>query len=72
MNFFAGITRCDDVDNGIVSATKKLNFKVPIVIRMIGTKDVEGIKILEENGIHAYNKMEPSALKIVELVKGGN
>ena len=62
----------NDVANGIISANKKLNIEVPIVIRMIGTKDVEGIKILEENGIHAYNKMEPSARKIVELVKGGN
>ncbi|MHA1202706.1 MAG: ADP-forming succinate--CoA ligase subunit beta [Candidatus Heimdallarchaeaceae archaeon] len=72
VNFFAGITRCNDVANGIVSANKKLNIKVPMVIRMIGTKDVEGIKILEENEIHAYTKMEPSVQKIVELVKGGN
>ena len=72
VNFFAGITRCDDVANGIISATKKLNIKVPMVIRMVGTKDAEGIQILEDNGINAYNKMEPSAQKIVELVKGGN
>ena len=72
VNFFAGITRCDDVANGIISANKKLNINVPLVIRMIGTKDVEGIKILEENEIHAYTKMEPSVQKIVELVKGGN
>ncbi|MHA1814812.1 MAG: ADP-forming succinate--CoA ligase subunit beta [Candidatus Heimdallarchaeaceae archaeon] len=72
VNFFAGITRCDDVANGIVSANKKLNIKVPIVIRMIGTKDAEGIKILEENNIHAYTKMEPSVQKIIELVEGGN
>ncbi|MBY8999742.1 MAG: ADP-forming succinate--CoA ligase subunit beta [Candidatus Heimdallarchaeota archaeon] len=72
VNFFAGITRCDDVANGIVTAKKKLDMKVPMVIRMVGTKDIEGIQILKENGIHAYNKMEPSAQKIVELVKGGN
>ncbi|MHA1464097.1 MAG: ADP-forming succinate--CoA ligase subunit beta, partial [Candidatus Heimdallarchaeaceae archaeon] len=72
VNFFAGITRCDDVANGIVSANKKLNIKVPIVIRMIGTKDAEGIKILEENNIRAYTKMEPSVQKIIELVEGGN
>ncbi|MHA1668863.1 MAG: ADP-forming succinate--CoA ligase subunit beta [Candidatus Heimdallarchaeaceae archaeon] len=72
VNFFAGITRCDDVALGIVKATKELKIKIPMVIRLVGTKDKEGVKILEENGIHAFVKMEPSAKKIVELVKGEN
>jgi succinyl-CoA synthetase beta subunit len=72
VNFFAGITRCDDVARGVVSASKKLNIQVPIVIRLVGTNEKEGIRILEEEGIHAYVEMEPSAKKIVELVKGGN
>lgn len=72
VNFFAGITRCDDVAKGIVSAIEKLNITVPMVIRLVGTKDKEGIEILEQNNIHAYVEMEPSAMKIVELVKGGN
>lgn len=72
VNFFAGITRCDDVANGIVNASKKFDIKVPMVIRLVGTNDDEGIQILEDNGINAYGKMEPAAKRIVELVKGGN
>ncbi len=72
VNFFAGITRCDDVANGIINASKKFEIKVPMVIRLVGTNDDEGIQILEDNGINAYGKMEPAAKRIVELVKGGN
>ncbi len=72
VNFFAGITRCDDVAQGIINASKKFEIKVPIVIRLVGTNDKEGIQILEENGIKAYGEMEPAARKIIELVKGGN
>ena len=42
------------------------------MIRLVGTNDKEGIRILEENNIKAYGEMEPAAKKIVELVKGGN
>ena len=72
INFFAGITRCDDVAHGIINASKKFEIKVPMVIRLVGTNDDIGIQILEENGINAYGKMEPAAKRIVELVKGGN
>ena len=71
VNFFAGITRCDDVANGIINASKKFEIKVPMVIRLVGTNDEEGIRILEDNGINAFGKMEPAAKRIVELVKGG-
>ncbi len=72
VNFFAGITRCDDVANGIINASKRYEIKVPMVIRLVGTNDDQGIQILEDNGINAYGKMEPAAKRIVELVKGGN
>jgi len=72
INFFAGITRCDDVAQGIINASKKFEIKVPMVIRLVGTNDDIGIQILEENGINAYGKMEPAAKRIVELVSGGN
>ncbi|MCK4845552.1 MAG: ADP-forming succinate--CoA ligase subunit beta [Candidatus Heimdallarchaeota archaeon] len=72
INFFAGITRCDDVARGVINATKKFNINVPVVIRLVGTNDKRGIQILDENGIKAYGEMVPAAKKIVELVKGGN
>ena len=72
VNFFAGITRCDDVAQGIINASKVFEIKIPIVIRLVGTNDKEGIQILENNGIKAYGEMEPAARKIIELVQGGN
>ena len=72
INFFAGITRCDDVAHGVINATKKFNIDVPVVIRLVGTNDKKGIQILDDNGIKAYGEMVPAAKKIVELVNGGN
>ncbi len=42
-NIFGGITRCDDVANGIVEATKRIDIKVPLVIRLTGTNEEEGV-----------------------------
>ncbi|HLL46942.1 MAG TPA: ADP-forming succinate--CoA ligase subunit beta, partial [Longimicrobiaceae bacterium] len=52
-NIFGGITRTDDVANGIVTATKQNPLKVPIVIRLTGTNEEIAVKILEENGFTA-------------------
>ena len=46
INIFGGITRCDDVANGIVAAFKELNPSVPVVVRLTGTNQKEAIKIL--------------------------
>ncbi len=43
-NIFGGITRCDDVANGIVEATKRIDIKVPSVIRLTGTNEEEGVR----------------------------
>ena len=46
-NIFGGITRTDDVANGIVAATRQFKVDVPIVIRLTGTNEAEAIRILE-------------------------
>ena len=46
INIFGGITRCDDVANGIVAAFKELNPTIPVVVRLTGTNQKEAIKIL--------------------------
>jgi succinyl-CoA synthetase beta subunit len=46
INIFGGITRCDDVANGIVAAFKELNPSIPVVVRLTGTNQREAIKIL--------------------------
>ena len=68
-NIFGGITRTDDVANGIVTATKQSPLKVPIVIRLTGTNEEIAMKILQENGFSASSDMDDAVKKAVELAK---
>jgi succinyl-CoA synthetase beta subunit len=70
-NIFGGITRTDDVANGIVTATKANPLKVPIVIRLTGTNEEIAVKILTENGFSALTDMDEAVKKAVALAKGG-
>ncbi|HEX7020377.1 MAG TPA: ADP-forming succinate--CoA ligase subunit beta [Gemmatimonadaceae bacterium] len=70
-NIFGGITRTDDVANGIVTATKANPLKVPIVIRLTGTNEEIAVKILKENGFSASSDMDEAVKRAVELAKGG-
>ena len=70
-NIFGGITRSDDVANGIVTATKQNPLKVPLVIRLTGTNEEIAMKILQENGFSASSDMDEAVKKAVELAKGG-
>jgi len=70
-NIFGGITRTDDVANGIVTATKSNPLKVPIVIRLTGTNEELAMKILTENGFTASSDMDTAVQRAVELAKGG-
>ncbi len=69
-NIFGGITRTDDVANGIVTATKKSPLKVPIVIRLTGTNEEIALKILEENGFTALTDMDDAVQRAVQLATG--
>jgi succinyl-CoA synthetase beta subunit len=69
-NIFGGITRTDDVANGIVTATKKNPLKVPIVIRLTGTNEEIAVKILQENGFSAMTDMDEAVQRAVELATG--
>ncbi len=69
-NIFGGITRTDDVANGIVTATKQTPLKVPIVIRLTGTNEEIALKILQENGFSAMTDMDEAVKKAVALATG--
>jgi succinyl-CoA synthetase beta subunit len=69
-NIFGGITRTDDVANGIVTATKANPLKVPIVIRLTGTNEEIAVKILTENGFTAMTDMDEAVQKAVSLATG--
>ncbi|HKK27814.1 MAG TPA: ADP-forming succinate--CoA ligase subunit beta [Gemmatimonadota bacterium] len=65
-NIFGGITRCDDVANGIVEATGRLDLDLPITIRLTGTNEEEAVEILEENGFEAMIDMDRAVERAVE------
>jgi len=71
INILGGITRCDEVANGILEARKRVGFTKPMVIRLVGTNEEEGRLILKEAGIHVLDSMEEAAKKTVEVVKAG-
>lgn len=66
-NIFGGITRCDDVANGIVYAVNQLKPKVPIVVRLTGTNEDKARKILEEINLTATSSMEVVVKRAIEL-----
>jgi succinyl-CoA synthetase beta subunit len=70
-NIFGGITRTDDVANGIVTAIKQNPLKVPLVIRLTGTNEEIAVKILKENGLSAMTDMDEAVKKAVALATGG-
>ena len=70
-NIFGGITRTDDVANGIVTAIKENPLKVPLVIRLTGTNEEIAVKILKENGLTAMTDMDEAVQKAVSLATGG-
>jgi succinyl-CoA synthetase beta subunit len=65
-NIFGGITRCDDVANGIVTATGQMDMKVPLMIRLTGTNEEEGVRILEEAGFSASTSMDDVVQRAVQ------
>ncbi|HYF24882.1 MAG TPA: ADP-forming succinate--CoA ligase subunit beta [Baekduia sp.] len=71
-NIFGGITRCDEVANGLVAAFADLKPSVPFVVRLDGTNDAEGRRILEEAAlpnVHAAKTMDGAAEQVVALAK---
>ncbi|CEK13446.1 ADP-forming succinate--CoA ligase subunit beta [Chthonomonas calidirosea] len=69
INIFGGITRCDEVAKGIVMAKNSLEVKVPLVVRLAGTRAEEGAAILAQEGITPAATMPEAAEKIVALTR---
>jgi succinyl-CoA synthetase beta subunit len=69
-NIFGGITRCDEIAKGIVTASRQLDLKLPLVVRLDGTNSEEGLKILAEADLPNLNQettMLDAARRVVEL-----
>jgi succinyl-CoA synthetase beta subunit len=72
-NIFGGITRCDEVARGLIAAFDDLKPQVPFVVRLDGTNDVEGRRLLGEAAlpnVYAARTMNEAAEKVVALAAG--
>jgi succinyl-CoA synthetase beta subunit len=72
-NIFGGITRCDEIANGIVTASRQMDLKLPLVVRLDGTNSEEGLAILAEAdlpNLHQETTMLGAARRVVELAGG--
>ena len=67
INILGGITRCDEVANGILEAKKKAGVTTPMVIRLVGTNELEGKRILAAEGIQVLESMEEAVKSVVEI-----
>ena len=69
INIFGGITRCDDVANGLLEAFKQIDTEIPIVIRLTGTNEVEGRALLKGSKFHLAETMGEATRMAVDLAK---
>jgi succinyl-CoA synthetase beta subunit len=67
INIMGGITRCDDVARAILDVQKSMGISKPMVIRLVGTNEEEGRRILTAANIPSLNSMEEAAAKAVEI-----
>ena len=72
VNIFGGIMKCDTIANGVVSAAREVKLSLPLVVRMKGTNEELGKKILRDSGlpIISADNMGDAAEKVVAAVKG--
>ncbi len=71
-NIFGGITRCDEVAKGLIEAFEQIKPTVPFVVRLDGTNDEEGRRLLAEAnlpGVHPESTMDGAAARVVELAR---
>jgi succinyl-CoA synthetase beta subunit len=72
-NIFGGITRCDEIAKGIVTASSQIDLALPLVVRLDGTNFEEGLAILAEANLpnlHQEKTMLDAARRVVELAGG--
>lgn len=69
INIFGGITRCDDVAKGLVTALNQIKVDIPIVVRLAGTNAKEGLEIIRAAKLPVVNTMSEAAQEALRLCK---
>ncbi len=69
INIFGGITRCDDIANGILTAIQQIEIPVPLIIRLTGTNEKEAKELLTRAGLTTYSSMRQAVTEAVKASK---
>ncbi|KAL1961945.1 hypothetical protein VTN77DRAFT_726 [Rasamsonia byssochlamydoides] len=71
VNIFGGLTRCDMIAEGIIKAFRDLDIKVPVVVRLRGTNEEIGQKMIADSGLplHSFDSFEEAAEKVISLAR---
>ena len=69
LNVFGGITRCDDVARGLLSAMNQMDIKLPIIVRLTGTNEKEGHEILKDSHLSVATSMSEAAQKAIAAIQ---
>jgi len=72
INILGGITRCDEVAKGILEAKEKAGVTKPLVVRLVGTNEEEGKRMLTDAGVPVLENMEEAAQRAVEIARQGD
>lgn len=72
INIFGGITRCDDVAQGIIDAKRELGIKVPLVVRLTGTNEERAREMLQDTELVSAASMEEGVKRAIELARGAS
>ncbi len=70
INIFGGLTRCDEVARGILSVLSEIQPRVPIIVRLVGTNEEEGRRILARANVTIAESLAGAAQKAVKAVRG--
>lgn len=71
INVFGGITRCDEVAKGIITARTETGIKLPIIVRLVGTNQTKGEKILANANLITANSLMEAAEKAIKIAENG-
>jgi len=69
INIFGGITRCDEVAHGILNSLREINTRVPMVVRLVGTNEDEGHRLLSEANLGTATSLADAAQKAIAAAK---
>ena len=70
INIFGGITRCDEVARGVLAALETVGARLPMVVRLVGTNEEEGRKLLAEARMLTATSLADAAQKVVAAAGG--